>query len=674
MSEAYAPPAAAGGQVQGETTAAPEVALDTYRRLFTEARDGTHLARLTAKKNRRYYDGKVDEATKKLLKRRKQPDFVINRVRPGVEGMVGVVERGKSDPQAYPRNPQDEDASEVATDTLRYISDVNRWSAAKLHAFRNILIEGVAAAIVEVDEDLEVKIRRWRYEEFFYDPHSRELDFSDASYMGGAKWQYVDEVVAAYPDKEAQLRASCARGDVGDATWQDRPTLSAVTWADPQRKRMLVVEMYKRERGTWIKCVFVGDLKLEEGVSPYQDNKGRPCNPIEAQSAYVDDENQRYGHVVDMIGPQDEINVYRRRAAHRATFRQVQETDAVSAYADPEEVRREAARPDGVLPPGYQIVPEDKFQLDIALLQEAKAEIERTQANPAIIGRSASTSGRQDLIRQQAGLTELAHLFAGLEDFELRIWRQCWARVRQFWTQPKFIRVTDDENSMRFIQINEPVWGPPMPVIDPNTGAPQLDPATGQVVMRPQFQGYRNAVSQMDVDIIVDQTPDTANVQQEQYSMLVDLAKVGALGPNPGPILLKASSLPRKREIMEELQSAQPQGPDPAQQQAQQLDLQGRAAMVAKTQGQAAEAHARAAKIAVETQQGGYAPQHAQAAPPPQDPLAGAKMMEELRTQQANTDKTFAQADEARARAAKSIAEAHASLAGPVIDINALGG
>jgi hypothetical protein len=70
-------------------------------------------------------------------------------------------------------------------------------------------------------------------------------------------------------------------------------------------------------------------------------------------------------------------DAYRRKAAHWATFRQVQETDTVSAYADPEEVRREAAKPDGVLPPGYGIVPNDKFSMDMALLNEANAEIER---------------------------------------------------------------------------------------------------------------------------------------------------------------------------------------------------------------------------------------------------------------------------------------------------------
>jgi hypothetical protein len=575
-------------------------ALDTYKRLFTEARDLTQTARLNAKQYRRYYDGKIDPKLQLILKRKRQPDFTINRVRPGVEGMVGIVEKGKSDPRAYPRTPQDENAAEVATDTLRYVADVNRWQQNKLKVFRNMCIEGTAAALIEVDDKLEVKIRRIRSEEFFYDPYSREPDFSDASYMGVAKWQYLDEVVSAYPEQESALRMACSNGDVADELWGDRPDNNSTTWTDPKRKRLLIVEMYKRERGVWLKCVFVGSLKLEEGPSPYLtgDDDAKPCNPIEAHSVFVDDDNNRYGVVADMIGPQDEINTYRRKAAHFAMFRQVQESDPISAYADPEEVRREAAKPDGVIPPGYAIVPNDKTALNMELLQEAKAEIERTAPNPALLGRQgADQSGRASLIRQQAGLTELAHLFSGLDDLELRIYRQCWARVRQFWTQPKFVRVTDDENAVRFIQVNEPQWGPPEAVMDPVTGLPQYDPATRQIVMRPQFLGMKNSVATMDVDIIVDTTPDTANIQQEQYNGLLELAKIpGTLGPNPGMILLKASSLPKKRELIEELEAQQQEAaqapPDPMKV----IAMRQGQANVEKTVAQGHEANARAAQ------------------------------------------------------------------------------
>lgn len=574
--------------------------LDTYKRLFTEGRDLTSTARERAKKHRRYYDGKVDDRTERKIRGKNKPTFNINRVRPGVEGMVGVVDRGKSDPRAYPRTPQDEASSEVATDALRYVSDINRWHQIKIAGFRNMLIEGVAAVLTEVDANMEVRFRRIRFEEYFYDPYSRELDFGDKSYDGIAKWTYVDAVIAQYPEHEAALRLAVSSGDTGDATWDDRPENGAVSWTDSQRKRLLLVEMYYLHGGQWLKCVFVGDLKLEEGVSPYEDQEGKPCNPIEAISAYLDDENNRYGVVSDMVGPQDEINTYRRNAAHFATFRQFQETGDASAHADPEEVRREGAKPDGVIPAGYGIVPNDKFAMNMTFAQEAKGEIERASVNPAILGRQGeSQSGRAALVRQQAGLTELSHLFGGLDDWELRIMRQAWARIRQFWTEAKFIRVTDDENAVRFIQINEPIMGPPMPVTDPATGFLKIDPITRQIEMRPQVIGMRNAVAQMGVDIIVDTTPDTANVQQEQFQALVDMvpALIQAGIRPPIKSIIRNSSLPKKSELIEEIEAgSQEQQPDPMAQQAAELAARKAASDIDKTDAQAEQARATAVK------------------------------------------------------------------------------
>lgn len=581
--------------------------LDEYRRLFTEAQDMTATSREMSRVARRYYDyAGLSETERRKLRRNKVPDYAINRVRPGIEGMVGVVEKAKADPHAYPRTPKDEDSAEVATDSLRYIFDQNRWSMGKLDGFRNMLIESTAAYITEVDDQLEVKIRRIRAEEYFYDPYARELDLSDKSYDGIAKWRYVDAIAADFPDHAEALRESCNRGSVVDRTFEDRPdNVTSTTWTDRTRKRMLQVEMYRLYGGEWKKCIFVGDLKLEEGPSPYVDENGKPINPIEARSAYVDDENRRYGAVQDMMGPQDEINVYRRKAAQRAIYKQVQETDAVAAYADPEEVRREAAKPDGVIPSGYNIVPDDKFQMDVALLQEAKQEIERAGLNPALLARGNATSGRQDLIRQQAGLTEYAHLYAGLSDLENRIACQAWNRVRQFWKEPKFIRVTDDENAYRFIQVNKPIWGPPAPVMDPY-GMPQYDPITRQIVMQPQFLGMENAVAEMGVDIIVDFVPDTANVQQEQFDGIVSLIPAMVQAGMKPPIkgLIRNSSLPHKRELLEEIEQANAPAPPPQlppeAQQALQLEMADKASVIDKNHASAEQSRANALKTTME--------------------------------------------------------------------------
>ena len=581
---------------------ADQTVLEDSKRAFREARDMTQTARQRARIARRYYDGKNDPALERTLRRKKQPDFVNNYVRLGVEGIVGVIENGKTDPRAYPRNPQDDDASEVATDCLRFVSDSERWHNKKTGGFRFMTIEGVCAFIVEVDAKLDPKPRMIRYEEYFYDPYSRELDFGDKSYDGIAKWQNLDAVISAYPEYREALTTVCQSNGLADSGFEDRPN-DGVMWIDARRKRLLVIEMYRLIESTWHKTVFVGDLVLEHGVSPYLDNEDQPCNPIEGATAYIDDENIRYGRVHDMMGPQDEINVYRRKAAHYATFRQLQETDPSSAGIDPEEARREAARADGVIPAGWGVVSNtDKFSMDQSLLAEAKGFIERTGPSPALIGRAASSSGRQDLVRQQAGLTELAHLYVGLEDLELRVYRQIWARIRQFWTDEKYVRVTDDEQAFKFVHINQPIMEM-MPVVDPATGLPSYDPTTRQIRMAPQQVGVNNQVASMEMDIIVDTTPDTANVQQEQYDKLVELAKV--YGPQEVPFddILRVSSLPKKRELMDARKARQQQGgqPSPEQQEAQQIAKQTALAELSKTQSETAKNEASALKTVSDT-------------------------------------------------------------------------
>ena len=186
--------------------------------------------------------------------------------------------------------------------------------------------------------------------------------------------------------------------------------------------------MYHEERG-WKRCMFYGGGVLESGDSPYLDDKKRPCNPIEAISCYVDRDNNRYGIVRDMRGPQDSINKRESKLLHRLSSNLVQETEVGSMLgADAELIRKEAARPDGVLPSGVQIVSQaDKVSGEFQLLANAKDMIQRFGQNPAVVGRQeVGASGRAQLIRQQAGMTEFAIVFGmviGLLGFCLQVYQ-----------------------------------------------------------------------------------------------------------------------------------------------------------------------------------------------------------------------------------------------------------
>ncbi|HJR83438.1 MAG TPA: hypothetical protein VJ775_05880 [Sphingomicrobium sp.] len=594
-----------------EAKGADDDGLERRKKAFTEARDLTATARTESDKDTDYYDGhQLTPEQITALRKRKQPEIVINRIRPAVNGILGVVERGKSEPRAFPRTPKDEGSADVATDTLRYIADFNRFDQTKIRCFKDMLVPGSMAAQVLVDADLQVTVEQVRFEEFFYDPRSRREDFGDARYLGVAKWMFADDVKALYPERVDDIEAGVEAGSgfaAASVQFQDRPSDGPISWCDRKRRRLLVIELYEREGQKWVRSCFIWTAYLAEPQdSPYLDDKGRPTCPIVACSAYVDRENNRYGAVRDMRSPQDEINKRRSKALHFLNVRQIQENQPGAGMGSADEARIEAAKPDGALPSGWQVVPQtDQVRGQLELLQEAKGEIERLGPNPAILGREGTdASGRALLARQQSGLVELAILFGHLDDWELRIYRQCWARARQFWTEPQFIRVTDDEGAPEFVGLNQPRGRPVtdmngQPVVDPQTGEPQetqpvIDPATGASVF-----GYKNVLAEMDIDIILDSTPDTANVQQEQFQDLMQL-----VGSNPAyaqtvpfEMMLELSTVPHKRDLIDKLKQyreGQMQQQAAIQQQQMQIGEAKAAADIRKTNAGAALDEAKA--------------------------------------------------------------------------------
>jgi hypothetical protein len=534
--------------------------LAKLKRYFAEARDLTFVARTNSLLAQDYYDS--DQFTpdqKKILEDRRQPPVIVNRIKPAINGILGVTERSRSDPRAWPRQPLETDAADTATDVLRYIADYNRFKDIKRDCFTDLLVPGSMAALVGVDADRQVTIAQVRWEELFADPRSRRRDWKDARFLGIAKWMYADDAMALWPDKRGAIEATVENGVGGgmipDASFQDRPLQGSSTggaWVDSRQRRLMVVEIYYREGG-WKRCVFTGSDILEEGPSPYLDHKGRPDCPIEAQSAYVRRDNARYGVVWDMIPIQDEINKRRSKSLHLLTVSRIEVKDPSAINVDAEDARKEAARPDGVIPFGWGVSPATaEFQGNIELLQEAKAEMERMAPNPAVLGRDGQdSSGRALLARQQAGLIELAVIFGALEDWELRVYRQCWARAKQFWTAPQYIRVTDDEDAPRFVGLNQAVLrqGP-----------------GGQAVL-----GYKNRVAEMDVDIEVESQVDTGTIAAEQFNELVRM-----IGSNPAwqsqvpfDVMVQLSTIPHKRGVLDVLKQARQQHEQMAAQAAQ---------------------------------------------------------------------------------------------------------
>lgn len=536
--------------------------------MVERAADMTSDARELSERDRDYYDGYQWTAEEQaVLRARKQPVITINRIKRKIDAMIGIEQRGRVDPIAYPRTPQDEEAADVATKALRYAEEGARIDVCRSHAFENLLVEGYGGAevIVEPDgDDWTIRVNRVRWEEIVYDPHSREKDFSDAAYLGCMKWMSLDaarEFAGQFwqgdPEDLDAILDTGAGGTTGE-TYEDRPMRSQMQWVDRKLKRVRVAQVYYRCDGRWNLAIFTGRGELFNDASPYRDGKGQPACALYLMSGYVDRENRRSGVVRDMISVQDEVNKRRSKLLHGLNTRQ---TMGLKGAVDVAKMKKELSRPDGhveidpaLIEDGvkpFEIIQNaDQTRGQYELLVEAKSEIDMLGPNASLQGQlTGQQSGRAIMAQQQAGLAELSPIYDSLRDWTERIYRAVWERIRQFWTAPKWIRVTDDEEAPKFVGLNVPAMGP---------AGPQM----------------MNSPAEMDVDIIIDQAPDFASLRAEQFEKLADLAKAGVAIPPDA--IIEASDLRDKRKLLARMR------PDPQAQQ-EQADL-GRRNAVAEVQ------------------------------------------------------------------------------------------
>lgn len=596
-------------QMTGATPDDEGMPVATLVEWFEEAEDASTAARKLAEQSRDYYDGKqLTASEKKKLKARGQPDLVVNRIQPKINYLLGFEATNRTDPKAVPRTPDDEEASSAATDGLRYVKDATELERAFSGDWENMLIEGYGGHELTVVEgqngQKDFEVVKWDWDRLFYDPHSRKHDFSDARYLGGVTWMDMEEAKAKWPDKIDALEATWAERS-SSGTYDDKPLHQQWTQKG-NRKRIRIVQMYHLEGGSWNFCIFTKGGKLDYYPVPFVDQDGKSWCPLLLQSAFVDRDNNRYGLVSQMIGVQDEINKRRSKSLHRITMRQVQAERG--AVEDVEMAKSEMAKPDGWIEtnPGFAFNLLDntaQFAGEIQLLQHAQNEIELMGPNSAMQGKEGNApSGRAIMANQSGGQTEISILLDRLTHLKQRTYKGIWNLIRQYKDQAWWVRVTDDEQNIKFVGFNRPVtMGEELTTRLTKQGVPpqeaqarieqmvQQDPMAAQQLQ--QQVRTENVPSQMYMDITVEQTPSVANVMQEQFDSLVKLAPAVTFPPE---VYLMASTLRNKRELLDKLKG---QGADPVAAEFQKIQAEQ---TIKKTEAEIEKLKAEAAKVATE--------------------------------------------------------------------------
>ena len=578
-------------------------------RKFEASEDASMDSREEAERARDYYDGRqLTDDEIKALKKRKQPIVIENLIQPKIDYLCGLERQTRTDPRAYPRTSQHEDDATACTDALRYVADDQNLDVKRSAVFQNMLIEGFGGVEViahRVKEGIDPKIVHVAWDRIFVDPHSCQHDFSDALYLGFVTWMDASEAKGMYPGKEAVIDQTITKGTSSiTETYDDKPKFTH--WADSKRQRVRIVTMYCKKGDGWYRVVFTLAGELEPyAPSPWLDDEGKPECGLILQSAYVDRDNDRYGPVRNWMSLQDEVNKRRSKFLHLSNSRQIRVSPA-AATIDGQSLRNELSRPDGMV-----VAEAGEVEIigtgDMAaghfnLLAEAKQAIQLTGPNATMQGKSGQDqSGRAILALQQGGMTEMAPLLDNLRHFNIRVFRAVWNRIRQFWNEERWVRVTDDEKNIRFVGLNVTKGQMAMIKLTDALKAGEIDQATAQqyamqISQDPMMMQPANAVAQMDVDIQIDEVSESPSLQIEQFEQLAKLAPMAPPQylPTMFELMIEASNLRNKDKLREITKKMSEPQQDPMAEPMQQLQMAGAQAQVEKTQSEAAKNMAQA--------------------------------------------------------------------------------
>jgi len=192
--------------------------IETYKRWFRNSEEAHAPARKLAHRDRDWYDNfdddQWDETEKAILRKRGQPIVTSNRIKRKVNFLCGIEQKQRSDPRAFPRQPENEEQAAVVTDVLDYIETETRFDKVATNAFRNLCVEGIQ--IVEVMFDDDIECRMVDYDQYFYDPRSKDADFSDARYQGYGDWFDLEDAKEMFPSEEAQAFLDGSLTQVGN--------------------------------------------------------------------------------------------------------------------------------------------------------------------------------------------------------------------------------------------------------------------------------------------------------------------------------------------------------------------------------------------------------------------------------------------------------------------------
>lgn len=202
-------------EVEQDAPAGDKESLATIKRLYKVIKPGRVADkrwRGRAKKGVEFYFGRQwDAADKRKLEERGQPVITINRIKPTIRLIHGLVVSQPIDILAKPVGKNDDDVADVATAALKYVNNVNDYKTLRETVYFDGLTYGRGWALAGFyvsnrDRRSEaVQNRRIDPREITADPQGQALDGSDLRWVDWKRRVDIEDLQAEYPKHAAAL-------------------------------------------------------------------------------------------------------------------------------------------------------------------------------------------------------------------------------------------------------------------------------------------------------------------------------------------------------------------------------------------------------------------------------------------------------------------------------------
>lgn len=483
------------------------------------------------------------------LAERGQPASVRNEIHPRVNRILGQVLATKIDTTYLARNsPADEPNANQLQDLDRYSDQQTDY---EFHE-EEVLKDGITGGIGVLDMGIRINElgQRELLQQFdnpfdyYWDPFSLKMDWSDAKYIHRAKWMDEQDAIAKWPDKAPRIRrlfVDVERGDVDRFAGISRAVQNEWVgrFIDLRRRRVRPVETY------WKRVVRMMRVATPDGITTLTvpltvKDVDKVTAVLPADSFLVEDmflevmwwsvwamdillhhdrpewkhnffpwvpffadrkkNGEPFGPVSVMMPIQDSINKRESKAINLLSNRRtIYEKNAIQ---DPEDFAIENARSDGMMEVEEGALRDNKVQLQnnvemgaghITLMQGDMTAMDRAsglagESMGLPTGQVRSGTGVQRL--QQAATLVQTPLMQNVRRYRKQRAKVKLAFIQEIYDEDIAFQVTDDPNAPRIVQIR-----------------------------RSDFEKIRERT----YDVVITEQPDYTTVREQQQDMLFTL-------------------------------------------------------------------------------------------------------------------------------------------------------